>query len=298
MANFDASIAADIAATCQTGAAEASQALSRALDSSLMLTFESTGTWGNDVPTDLKSGPGLALLLHTDEGSAVFLIPEASGILPGWYGTPDATGISKLLTLAQELGMLLLPEANMPLDFASGKIRDISTALARGGVDPATGVATLSLVADGTAAQAYLLWPVANANAVLAEPAPPGAVPAASPLPSAPTRGRMSLPSGLDMEEAIPQLPAYTRSLLRIKVTLAVTLATSKQPIHRIIDLGPGSILQFEKPCDQPLTLRVGDHEIASGEAVKVGEKFGLRVTEMILPGERFLAVRGTRHSA
>ncbi len=299
MASFDASIASDVAAACQAGAAEASQALSRALDSSLTLTFESTGTWGAAV-AGLENGPALALLMHTDQGDVVFLVPESTGLLPGWYAAPDATGVSKLTTLAQELGMLLLPEANMPLDFASGKVSDLFAALGRAEVAPTTSVATLALTAESKSSRAYLLWPVTEARAVLAEPtaARPAAPIAKAAAPAAaPPRPKATMPRGLDLEEAIPQLPAYTRSLLKIKVPVAVTLAASKQPIHRIIDLGPGSILQFEKPCDQPLTLCVGGHEIATGEAVKAGEKFGLRITEMILPGERFLAVRGTRKS-
>jgi hypothetical protein len=40
------------------------------------------------------------------------------------------------------------------------------------------------------------------------------------------------------------------------------------------------------------LDLTVADHPIAIGEAVKVGEKFGLEITQMILPGERFRPVQ------
>jgi flagellar motor switch protein FliM len=56
--------------------------------------------------------------------------------------------------------------------------------------------------------------------------------------------------------------------------------------------LVPGAILQFEKMCDETLSLEVGDHRVAEGETVKVGDKFGLRVTSMVLPGERFLRVQ------
>jgi flagellar motor switch/type III secretory pathway protein FliN len=88
--------------------------------------------------------------------------------------------------------------------------------------------------------------------------------------------------------ERIAQLPPYTRSLLRIKVPVVVTLATSEQPVSRILELGPGTLLHFKKPCDEPLALSVGNCEVAVGEAVKVGEKFGLRITSMVLPEEKF----------
>lgn len=296
MATFGPDLAPEIATACQAGTAEASQALSRALDGSLTLAFEATGTW-SELSSKLPAGAGLAIVLHTDAGSALFLVPEASGFLPTWYAAPDPTGTSKLMTLAQELGMLLLPEAYMPLDFAAGKVADCGLALQRGGVVAeamaATGAASLTITANGQTHPVFLLWPVPQPKTVLEAPKPAPAPPATAK--QAPKVVASAPPAERDLDDAIPQLPAYTRSLLKISVTVTVTLAKSKQPVHRIIDLGPGSILQFDKPCDEPLTLCVGDQEIASGEAVKSGEKFGMRITEMIMPGERFLSVRGTR---
>ena len=90
-----------------------------------------------------------------------------------------------------------------------------------------------------------------------------------------------------------PALPPYTRSLLHIQVPVVVTLARKRQALGRIVELGPGSIIQFEKSCEELLELSVGDRPIASGEAVKIGDKFGLRILSITLPGERFRAVRG-----
>ena len=87
------------------------------------------------------------------------------------------------------------------------------------------------------------------------------------------------------------RLPSYTRSLLHIEVPVVVTLAAKKQIIGQILELGTGSIIHFDKSCDEMLDLSVGEHRIAQGEAVKVGDKFGLRVTSLILPEERFKPV-------
>jgi flagellar motor switch/type III secretory pathway protein FliN len=88
------------------------------------------------------------------------------------------------------------------------------------------------------------------------------------------------------------ELPPYTRSLLHIRLPVVVTLAEKRQPLGRIVELGPGSIIQFEKSCEEMLQLSVGNHPVARGEAVKVGDKFGLRITSITLPEERFHAVR------
>jgi flagellar motor switch protein FliN/FliY len=83
-------------------------------------------------------------------------------------------------------------------------------------------------------------------------------------------------------------LPEYARSLLKIELPLAVTLATSRQSIGRIVKLTPGSILQFNKSCDEMVELSVGDQAIAAGKAVQVGDKFGIRIESILLPEERF----------
>ena len=55
--------------------------------------------------------------------------------------------------------------------------------------------------------------------------------------------GKLPLTSG--------DLPPYTRSLLRIKVPVVVTLAEKRQKLGSIVELAPGSIIQFDKPCER-----------------------------------------------
>ena len=76
----------------------------------------------------------------------------------------------------------------------------------------------------------------------------------------------------------LADLPVYARGLMKIRVPVRVTLAAQRKSIQEIIELGPGSIVKFDKTCDEPLELSVGDRPIATGEVVKVGDKFGLRV--------------------
>jgi flagellar motor switch/type III secretory pathway protein FliN len=76
---------------------------------------------------------------------------------------------------------------------------------------------------------------------------------------------------------------------------VVVTLAHKRQPLSRVIELGPGSIIQFDKSCEEMLELDVGGRLVATGEAVKVGDKFGLRIKSVVLPEERFRPVKGTR---
>jgi flagellar motor switch protein FliN len=102
---------------------------------------------------------------------------------------------------------------------------------------------------------------------------------------------------GSDREFAhrLAQLPPYTRSLLRIEVPVVVTLAQTRHPVSRVLDLAPGTILHFSKAFDEPLTVSVGSCDVAVGEAVKVGDKFGLRIASMVMPEEKFEPVRPKR---
>ena len=84
------------------------------------------------------------------------------------------------------------------------------------------------------------------------------------------------------IEAELNRLPEYSRRLLQIRVPVRVTLASQRKSIQEIIELGPGSIVKFDKTCDEPLDLCVGDRPIAQGEVVKVGDKFGLKISGLI----------------
>ena len=51
----------------------------------------------------------------------------------------------------------------------------------------------------------------------------------------------------------------------------------------------------FEKSCEELLQRYAGDKAIAEGEAVKIGEKFGFRVSAILMPQERFVTVAPRR---
>lgn len=100
-------------------------------------------------------------------------------------------------------------------------------------------------------------------------------------------------PESLDaaMTLPTPALPSYIKSLLNIRVPVTVTLAAQRLSLGRIVELGPGSLLQFEKSCEELLELEINGQRVAVGEAVKVGDKFGMRVSAMILPEARFVPI-------
>jgi flagellar motor switch/type III secretory pathway protein FliN len=288
-------IAPEIKKACETNAIEAADALSRSLDNQFQLTVGETASIALSQPPPDWNGPGLIVVMNVEAEAAVVVLSEAGGLLPNWYRTPDATGKSKLTTLAQELGMLFLPEAFMPLDFSAGYVANIQTALAAGGLSASAGCVALALSAGEKQATLRVVWPVAKPSEVLKAAAAPKAEPTPAAAKSAPTAPKHTEISEDDFEDALANMPPYVRSLLKIQVAVSVHLATTQLPVSKILEIGPGSIIQFKRNCEQPLSLCVGDEVIADGEAVKVGDKFGLRITSMILPGERFFPLMSKR---
>ena len=277
----------DVLAACKAGVEEAATILAQAFQGAVKLTLGPKATLDSAAPElDLK-GMGLIVVLKTDQTTVAMTIPASKGLVPAWCAQPDPTGESKLATLAQELGMNLLPETWTAHDFSARWVRNLADALGRGGVPPGATVVPLAISQDGQPKGSIgILWPVNNPDGLFA--APPPEPRGAKELSGQPKRiGKPALPLTSD------DLPPYTRSLLRIKVPVVVTLAEKRQRLSRIIELGPGSIIQFDKSCEEMLELEVGNQAVACGEAVKVGDKFGLRITAMVLPDERFSPVTG-----
>ena len=51
--------------------------------------------------------------------------------------------------------------------------------------------------------------------------------------------------------------------------------------LDEVLALAPGSLVEFEKSAEEKLEILVNDRQIGAGEAVKIGENFGVRVTRI-----------------
>ena len=77
------------------------------------------------------------------------------------------------------------------------------------------------------------------------------------------------------------------RRILEMRVPVIVQLAERVLPLCDVIKLAPGSIIEFDRTVNAELDLLVNNRHIGSGEAIKVGEHFGLRVTGIGADGSR-----------
>jgi flagellar motor switch protein FliN/FliY len=69
--------------------------------------------------------------------------------------------------------------------------------------------------------------------------------------------------------------------ILHLSVPVIVKLAERKLSLSEVLRLGNGAIIEFFKSSDEPLELLINNKPIAVGETVKVGENFGLRITQV-----------------
>lgn len=97
----------------------------------------------------------------------------------------------------------------------------------------------------------------------------PVAVPLASAEPAAPSPPPVCSP------------PDPISRILHLEVPVIVKLAECQMPVSRVVGLSAGAIIEFEKPADAPLDLMINNKCIGIGQAVKVGENFGLRITHI-----------------
>ncbi|RMG97478.1 MAG: flagellar motor switch protein FliN [Deltaproteobacteria bacterium] len=76
-------------------------------------------------------------------------------------------------------------------------------------------------------------------------------------------------------------------NLYDVPVRLSVELGRTEMPLSDIATLGPGAVVELGKSAGESLDIRVNGKLVARGEAVVVGEKYGIRIVEIVRAGGR-----------
>ena len=99
------------------------------------------------------------------------------------------------------------------------------------------------------------------------------------------------MPGGMDLAELGPGLglngDRNMDFLLDIPLDISVELGNAKIRIGDLLKLSQGSVVELNRLTDEPLDIFVNNKLMAHGEVVVVNEKFGIRLTNIISPGER-----------
>lgn len=225
-----------------------------------------------------------ALLRHAGD----FIPPTLGSFALGWFlaeevvaaiesvaGSTEA-GTEKLQTLAFEFAENLATDKYKLGESKVTRSEDLWADYLSGELPPE--IAWQRFLVSGTGHPDwvfYFAWPRVVVDRMFG---PPPASPAPPPAPSAPSAARPAASKSIS--------PKVSR-LLKTEVPLIVTLASKQENAGKLLHLGPGSIIEFSQSCDSPLQLSVNNLPIGLGEAVKIGDHFGLKIVEIVPAEER-----------
>lgn len=283
MAGLNAEFAPKLQQHLQSNQALLAENFNQCFDVDWQITAENAAAWDSQAAD--ADGPGVACLLEIDNAAAVVLIPDS--LLPGWYRHPNDSETARLDTLAMEWGINLFPPDMETTRSSSFRLERLHEYLSNSLPSPDATVIPLR-VSDSGGSEVGLLqlvWPITSPAWEPAQIAgsPPVAAAAAT------------TPAGNDPAPPTPS-PAPTRAagqpdpyfrLRRLPVTVSVRLTEKRISISQLLAITPGALLTFNKSCDDLLDMYVNNALYCRGEAVKIGESFGLKVNEVGIYEER-----------
>jgi len=74
---------------------------------------------------------------------------------------------------------------------------------------------------------------------------------------------------------------ASRNNVLQLPVTATVVLAEKSVRLQDVLSLKAGDVMEFAQAADGPLSVRVAGRTVAEGSAVRIGERFGVKVTSL-----------------
>ena len=114
-------------------------------------------------------------------------------------------------------------------------------------------------------------------------------VPSAAP-PAEPAQGSIMPLATPAVDQPPPPIAHGIESLgfvMDVPVEVTVELGRKTAKIGEVLRLAPGSVVELSKANGEPLDIYVNNRLIARGEAVVVGERYGVRLTEVLVGDER-----------
>lgn len=76
--------------------------------------------------------------------------------------------------------------------------------------------------------------------------------------------------------------PGSIDLLLDITMPVTISLGKTQVPVKRLLQLGPGSVLQLNKSIEEPAEIYVQDVLFATGDVVALNGRFAIRVKEVL----------------
>jgi len=77
----------------------------------------------------------------------------------------------------------------------------------------------------------------------------------------------------------VPSYEQNLRQVMALEVPVVVRVGERQMSVKEVVRLVPGSIIELTKNAEAEIDLLVNGKAIGCGNAVKVGENFGIRLT-------------------
>ncbi|MDG1085543.1 MAG: flagellar motor switch protein FliN [Planktotalea sp.] len=77
------------------------------------------------------------------------------------------------------------------------------------------------------------------------------------------------------------------RALENIEVQMSIEVGRTEITIADLLRLNEGSVVELDRLAGEPLDILVNGTMIAKGEVVMVGERFGIRFSDIVDPEKR-----------
>lgn len=90
--------------------------------------------------------------------------------------------------------------------------------------------------------------------------------------------------SGFAIDAAVA---ANLRMLQDVDVKLTVEIGSTTLSLRELLALGESSVIELDRQAGELLDVLVNGTLIGRGEVVTVGERFGVKMTELVAPEKR-----------
>ncbi len=71
-------------------------------------------------------------------------------------------------------------------------------------------------------------------------------------------------------------------SLHDVKVQISVVLGRSVIPMHQLLRMGRGAVIELDSRQDEPVTILANSKAIAKGEIIIEGDRVAVSITEIL----------------
>ena len=82
-------------------------------------------------------------------------------------------------------------------------------------------------------------------------------------------------------------IAANFRLLQDVDVKLTVEIGSTSLKLRELLGLGESSVVELDRQANELLDVLVNGTLVGRGEVVTVGDRFGIRITELVDPRQR-----------